>query len=46
LRSAALEPTEQERALAERARRWLRRVTLVLILVPILLLVARHLLGW
>ena len=41
-----MEPTEQERALAERTRRWLRRVTLVLILVPVILLVARHVAGW
>ena len=41
-----MEPTEQERALAERTQRWLRRVTLVLILVPVILLVARHVAGW
>ncbi|MFZ9745785.1 MAG: hypothetical protein ACO3G4_04050 [Opitutaceae bacterium] len=40
-----MEPTEKERQAAERTRAWLLLVTGVLVLLPLGLLFARHVLG-
>jgi hypothetical protein len=40
-----MEPTEEERQAAERARGWLLLTTGVLVLLPLGLLFARHVLG-
>ncbi|MFM9091921.1 MAG: hypothetical protein ACKOUK_09305 [Verrucomicrobiota bacterium] len=40
-----MEPTEEERQVAERTRFWLLLATGVMVLVPLVLLLARHVLG-
>jgi len=40
-----MEPTEEERQAAERARSWLLLATVVLVLLPLGLFLVRHVLG-
>jgi Tfp pilus assembly protein PilN len=46
LRSRPMEPSEEERQAAERARSWLLLATGVLLVIPLFLLLVRHVLGW
>lgn len=45
MRWPAMEPTDEQRQAAERARGWLLLVTGVLVAIPLLLLFARHVLD-